>query len=105
MDLRSSAKARRSTCWAVPPWIGRASTMAERETILAARGVTDSEDRLLSADVPLAELQERCGGTIPGVLAVPELLDLVRQGRQMGLRLAREFAAYDGEDEIGRAHV
>ena len=74
--------------------------MAERETILAARGVTDNEDRLLSADAPLAELQERCGGMIPGVLAVPELLELVRQGRLMGLRLAREFAAFDGEDQV-----
>ena len=73
--------------------------MASSESMLAARGVTDVEDRLISADPPLAELQERCGGSVPGLLAVPELLELVRQGRQMGLRIAREFSAYDG---VGR---
>lgn len=70
------------------------------DPILAARGLTDEEDRLLSADLPLAELQERCGGQIPGKLAIPELLDLVRQGREMGLRLAREFSAFDGENIV-----
>src|SRR3990167_10160333 len=99
MDLRSSPRVRRWTCSAAPPWIGRDRAMAERETILAAGGVTDNEDRLLSADAPLAELQERCGGMIPGVLAVPELLELVQQGGLMGLRLAREFFAFGGEDE------
>ncbi len=70
------------------------------DPILAARGLTDEEDRLLSADLPLAELQERCGGQIPGKLAIPELLDLVRQGREMGLRLARDFSAFDGESIV-----
>ena len=74
--------------------------MTGPENLLAARGITDGEDRLLSADPPLAELQERCGGSIPGTLAIPELLDLVRQGRQMGLRLAREFSAFDGVDKV-----
>ncbi|MEL6738181.1 MAG: HAMP domain-containing sensor histidine kinase [Pseudomonadota bacterium] len=70
----------------------------ERQTsLLASRGVTDERDVLLSADDPLADLQERCGGTIPGMLAVPELLELVREGRRMGLKIAREFTAYDGE--------
>lgn len=73
----------------------------ERQTsLLAARGLTDERDRLLTADDPLAELHEACGGTIPGLLAVPELLDLVQQGRRMGLRLAREFSAFDGVDFV-----
>ena len=74
--------------------------MDRRETLLAARGLTDDRDRLLSADDPLAELQESCGGTIPGTLAVPELLELVQQGREMGLRIAREFSAFDGTDVV-----
>ncbi len=74
--------------------------MGQGNTTLAARGLTDAEDRLINADQPLAELQERCGGSIPGVLAVPELLDLVRQGRVMGLRLAREFSAFDGQGKV-----
>lgn len=73
----------------------------ERQTsLLAARGLTDEDDRLLTADDPLAELQERCGGTIPGVLAVPELLDLVQQGRLMSLKIARDFSAFDGDDVV-----
>lgn len=71
--------------------------MDRRDTLLAARGLTDGRDRLLSADEPLAELHERCGGSLPGTLAVPELLELVRQGRRLGLRIAREFSAFDGE--------
>ncbi|MDJ0643474.1 MAG: HAMP domain-containing sensor histidine kinase [Erythrobacter sp.] len=39
-------------------------------------------------------------GLLPGVLAVPELLDLVRQSRDLGLRIAREFSAFDGDDMI-----
>ena len=71
-----------------------------QQSLLAARGLTDDSDRLLTADEPLAELHEACGGSLPGTLAVPELLELVRQGRRMGLRIAREFRAFDGEDMI-----
>ena len=74
--------------------------MNRQQSLLAARGLTDSHDRLLTADEPLAELHESCGGSLPGILAVPELLELVRQGRQMGLRIAREFSAYDGEEMV-----
>lgn len=70
------------------------------DALLAARGITDAEDRLLSADQPLAELQQRCGGQVPGMLAIPELLELVRQGRQTGLRIAREFSAIDGDGRV-----
>ncbi|WP_108790557.1 ATP-binding protein [Erythrobacter sp. Alg231-14] len=74
--------------------------MNRQQSLLAARGLTDDQDRLLTADEPLAELHESCGGSIPGTLAVPELLDLVRQGREMGLRIAREFTAYDGTEMV-----
>ncbi len=75
--------------------------MIERQpSSLVTRGLTDDQDRLLMADDPLAELQERCGGTLPGTLAVPELLELVQHGRRMGLRIAREFSAFDGRDFI-----
>lgn len=74
--------------------------MNRQQTLLAARGLTDVEDRLVTADEALADLQEACGGTLPGTLAVPELLDLVRQGRELGLRIAREFSAFDGEEIV-----
>jgi signal transduction histidine kinase len=72
----------------------------EADSLLGAYGLTDARDRLLSADAPLAELQERCGGDLPGTLAIPELLALVRQARSMDLRIARSFSAYDGDAEV-----
>ncbi len=74
--------------------------MNRQQSLLGARGVTDDNDSLISADAPLAELQQSCGGALPGTLAVPELLDLVRQAREMGLRIAREFSAFDGEEIV-----
>lgn len=74
--------------------------MGQHSNLVAARGLTDDRDRLLTADAALSQLQERCGGGIPGLLAVPELLELVQQARRMGLRIAREFSAFDGEAAI-----
>lgn len=74
--------------------------MDPRYTLLAARALTDGSDRLLTADEPIADLQENCGGLIPGTLAVPELLELVRQGRELGLKIARDFTAFDGVELV-----
>ena len=68
-------------------------------TILA-RAVSDPEDRLLTAEEPLAGLQLRCGGDLPGTIAVPELLELVRKARHYRFRLARAISANDGSDTI-----
>ncbi len=76
------------------------NTMDRTDGLLGAYGLTDARDRLLSADAPLAELQERCGGDLPGTLAIPELLALVQQARAMGLKIARAFSAFDGDAEI-----
>ena len=76
------------------------NTMDRTDSLLGTYGLTDARDRLLSADAPLAELQERCGGELPGTLAIPELLALVQQARRMGLRIARGFSAYDGDGEV-----
>ncbi|TAD73915.1 MAG: sensor histidine kinase [Sphingomonadales bacterium] len=74
--------------------------MDHADSLLGTYGLTDARDRLLSADAPLAELQERCGGDLPGTLAIPELLALVQQARRMGLRIARGFSAFDGDGEV-----
>ena len=74
--------------------------MNKQQSIMTARGLTDRDDRLLTADEPLAQLHENCGGSLPGTLAVPELLELVREGRRMGLRIARSFRAFDGEEAV-----
>jgi signal transduction histidine kinase len=68
--------------------------------IVLARAVSDDEDRLLSADEPLAGLQLRCGGDLPGVIAIPALLEAVRKARRFGLKLARPIHAQDGTEAI-----
>lgn len=74
--------------------------MNRPQSLIAARGLTDDQDRLIHADEPLAQLQEACGGRLPGALAVPELRELVGQCRSLGLRIAREFEAFDGRDRV-----
>lgn len=76
------------------------NAMDRTDSLLGAYGLTDARDRLLSADAPLADLQERCGGDLPGTLAIPELLALVQQARAMGLKIARAFSAFDGDAEV-----
>jgi len=73
--------------------------MFDDGTILAL-ATSDAEDRLLSADEPLSGLQVRCGGELPGMIAVPELLELVRKARLSRFRLARAINAQDGSDAI-----
>lgn len=74
--------------------------MASALPLNIVRGLTDGEDRLQEADDQLAQLHMRCGGIQMGTLAVPELLEIVRQSRRKGLRLAREFRAFDGSDTV-----
>ncbi len=74
--------------------------MNREQSILTSRGLTDARDRLVSADEPLASLQRDAGGTVPGALAVPELLDLVRQAREIGLKIARDFSAFNGTETV-----
>ena len=59
------------------------------------RARIDPAERLVSADEPLAGLQMRCGGAIPGVIAIPALLALVRKARRQRLQLSRAIAAHD----------
>jgi signal transduction histidine kinase len=59
-----------------------------------ARALTDGDDCLLSADEPLASLQLHCGGELPGMLAIPALLETVRKSRRYQLRLARNITAH-----------
>ncbi len=65
-----------------------------------ACAVTDSEDRLISADSLLADLQLHCGGEPNGVIAIPALLELVRKARGFGLKLARPLRMVDSTDAI-----
>lgn len=65
-----------------------------------AKALSDGQDRLISADEPLAGLQHRCGGQIPGTIAIPALLEIVSKARRYALRLARPVATNDGMEAI-----
>ncbi len=69
-------------------------------TVLQATGLCDGDDRLVSADEPLLGLHLRCGGDMPGTIAVPALLEAVRKSRRFGMKLARPVIARDGGDEV-----
>lgn len=65
-----------------------------------AKALSDGQDRLISADEPLAGLQHRCGGQIPGTIAIPALLEIVSKARRYALRLARPVVTNDGMETI-----
>lgn len=65
-----------------------------------ARARTDAANRLLEAQEPLATLQQRCGGELPGIIAIPELRELVAKVQSSNLKLARTISAFDGEEEV-----
>ena len=74
--------------------------MAGATKTYLAEARSDARDQLVEAQEPLAQLQHRCGGDLPGIIAIPELLALVRKSRLYGLRLARMIQAVDGDDVI-----
>ena len=65
-----------------------------------ARARTDGRDWLIEADEPLAGLQLRSGGELPGIVATPALLELVRKARRYGLKLARAIRAQDDREQV-----
>ncbi|WP_336986404.1 HAMP domain-containing sensor histidine kinase [Altererythrobacter aquiaggeris] len=73
--------------------------MSERADILAY-GATDAENLLISADEPLASLQRRCGGDIPGRIAIPQLREMVEKATANGRKIARTMVANDGSEQI-----
>ena len=60
----------------------------------------DADGLLVSAQEPIAALQLACGGTLPGVIAIPALNELVGKARAFGLKLARVIRAHDGQEQI-----
>lgn len=62
--------------------------------------LTDDSDFLLSADEPLASLQLQCGGELPGMIAIPALLETVRKARRYQLKLARSISAQTPTETI-----
>lgn len=73
--------------------------MAGTATFVAT-GRTDGRDWLIEAEEPLAGLQLRSGGELPGIVAAAALLELVRKSRRYGLRLARAIEASDAGERV-----
>jgi signal transduction histidine kinase len=65
-----------------------------------AKARTDGRDWLIEADEPLASLQLRSGGELPGIVATPALLELVRKARRYGIKLARTIEARDDQEHV-----
>ena len=59
------------------------------------RARTDAADHLIAADEPLAGLQLRSGGVLPGPIAVPALLALVRRVRRTRQTAGRSILSVD----------
>lgn len=72
----------------------------EDDGAVMAHAKSDGEDRLVSAEEPIAGLQFRCGGELPGTIAIPELLEVVSKARRYELKLARLIHAHDGVQSI-----
>jgi len=65
-----------------------------------ARGLADAQERLVEADELLLGLQLRCGGEMPGPIAIPALREAVVRARSTGLSLAEPVSAHDGVEQI-----
>lgn len=65
-----------------------------------AQARSDADDRLVEADELLAVMQLRSGGELPGVIATPALLELVRKARRYGLKLAQPIQAQFGQESV-----
>jgi signal transduction histidine kinase len=68
----------------------------ERETSDAAYGSVDRDGRLVSADRRLLALQISAGGAQGGFLAIPQLANLARMARSLGILVSRSVVAADG---------
>lgn len=61
---------------------------------------SDAADRLVAAYGPLADMQLACGGEIPGLIAAPGLLELVRKSRSFGMKLGRPLVMRHSEGSL-----
>nr|WP_137678332.1 HAMP domain-containing sensor histidine kinase [Parerythrobacter lutipelagi] len=65
-----------------------------------ARAKVDENAILAEAQEPLVSLQLRCGGEVPGPIAIPELREAVMQCLANNRQVSRGFSAFDGEERI-----
>lgn len=72
----------------------------EAENPFTVRARTDARDWLIEADEPLAGMQLRSGGELPGLIVAPALLELVRKARAYRIKLAKAIRARDENDDV-----
>ena len=73
---------------------------ARPEGAAAIRGRVDSDGRLISADPQLAGLHERAGGEQGGILAIPQIANIARLARRLGVVVSRLVVAADGDKDL-----
>ncbi len=61
---------------------------------------TDGADKLVSASERLGALNERAGGQVGAVIAVPQLATLARLARTLRIPVSRTIFAADGDEDI-----
>lgn len=66
----------------------------------SASARTDGRDWLIEAEEPIAGLQLRNGGDLPGAIVTPALLELVRKARAYRFKLARAIDARDEGERV-----
>jgi signal transduction histidine kinase len=66
----------------------------------SAVGRVDADGRLLSADPRLLRLQERAGGALGGVMAVPPLASLARLARTLDILVSRSVVVAEGDHDL-----
>ncbi len=68
----------------------------QHETSDAAHGSVDRDGRLVSADRRLLALQISAGGALGEFLVIPQLANLARMARSLGILVSRNVVAADG---------
>ncbi len=63
-------------------------------------GKVDAQGRLVEADPPLLRLHQQAGGVAGGTIAVPQLGQIARLSRRLGIPIARQVIAASGEQDV-----
>ena len=71
-----------------------------RPLAVPLRARLDVAERLIEADPPLLRLHLAAGGTVGGELAIPQLFDLCRLTRKLGVGLSRPVLVADGNTDV-----
>ncbi|MBP8230813.1 MAG: sensor histidine kinase [Rhizorhabdus sp.] len=63
-------------------------------------GKVDAQGRLVEADPPLLRLHQQAGGVTGGMIALPQLGQIARLSRRLGIPIARQVIAASDEQDV-----